>query len=376
VRERAARWQPPSTLPPLYARWMDGLVPGPLPRETEATCERCVMLPAPGPPAAPSALFFEPETKCCTYVPALPNFLVGAILDDDDPALAAGRASVEKRIADRVGVSPLGLQAPPVHRLLYRTGGEGVFGRARALRCPHYVAEAGGACGIWRHRNSVCSTWFCKYSRGATGQGFWQALDQLLATVERELARWCLLRLGVGAPVLGRLLPRGTDRDLSGPPLDGAAVDGRVDNAGYRALWGGWQGREAELYRAAGRLAAGLGWDDVVRLGGASVQAHARIVEGLHRALGVDAIPDRLVVGALRTVALGRSRVRLTTYSAYDPLDVPRVLLEALDCFDGRPTREALRRIRQERHIDVQPDLVRRLVDFGVLVPVDRPAHR
>jgi hypothetical protein len=32
-----------------------------------------------------SALAFHPETKCCTYIPALPNFLVGRIVEDDDP---------------------------------------------------------------------------------------------------------------------------------------------------------------------------------------------------------------------------------------------------------------------------------------------------
>jgi hypothetical protein len=331
------------------------------------------MLPADGRPES-SALFFEPETKCCTYVPALPNFLVGAILDDDDPALAAGRASVETRIAARVGVSPLGLQAPVVHRLLYRAGGEHAFGRARTLRCPHYLAEAGGTCGIWRHRNSVCSTWFCKHSRGNIGQRFWQALDQLLAAVEREVARWCLLRLDVEAAVLARLLPRGTDRDVPSPPPDGAAIDGRVDDASHRALWGRWHGREGELYRSAAHLVSALGWDDVVRLGGASVQSYARVVSDLHQSLGVATLPERLVVGALRTVALGRSRVRITAYSAYDPLDVPKVLFDALVYFDGRPTREALRRIRDERSIEVQPALVRRLVDFGVLVAADQPA--
>lgn len=60
--------------------------------------------------------------------------------------------------------------------------------------------------------------------------------------------------------------------------------------------------------------------------------------------------------------------MRVTTYTAFDPLDLPRALFDALRYFDGRPTAQALRRIRAERGIHVQPDLVRRLVDFGVLV--------
>jgi hypothetical protein len=224
-------WLPPSTLPPLYAGWIGELLDGPLPPEPEATCERCAMLPADG-RRATEGLYFHPEVKCCTYVPALPNFLVGRILADDDPALAAGRASVERRIDARAGVSPVGLEPPPVHALLYRASGEQAFGRSRALRCPHYLESAGGACGIWRHRNGVCSTWFCKHGRGATGQRFWHGLDQLLALIERELARWCLVRLDLDPRTLGRLLPRGTDRSQAGrESIDAAGIDGRAEEA-------------------------------------------------------------------------------------------------------------------------------------------------
>jgi len=56
------------------------------------------------------------------------------------------------------------------------------------------------------------------------------------------------------------------------------------------------------------------------------------------------------------------------TYNPYDPLELPRLLVDVLPYFDGRPTAETLRRIRAERGINVQPDLVRRLVDFRVLI--------
>jgi hypothetical protein len=49
-------------------------------------------------------------------------------------------------------------------------------------------------------------------------------------------------------------------------------------------------------------------------------------------------------------------------------LELPRLLVDVLRYFDGRSTAEALRRIRTEREINVQPNLVRWLVDFGVLI--------
>lgn len=363
-------WTPPSSLPPLYARWITDLLGGPITRESQATCEQCAMLPPPGARGG-TDLYFNAETKCCTYVPALPNYLVGRALGDGDPALAAGRASLERRIADRVGVTPLGLDRPPVHRVLYRLGGPaGAFGRSRALRCPHYLAEAGGACGIWRHRNGVCSTWFCKHVRGATGQRFWHGLEQLLTTVERELARWCLVRLELDPRVLARLLPRGTDR---GTPhdegLDAAAIDARVDDETYRALWGAWRHRERALYLACARLVDHLGWKDVLQIGGGSLEAHARIVAGSYRDAGSESLPDRLVLGPLQTLARGRNHVRVSTYNALDPLELPRLLMDVLPYFDGRPTGQVLRQIRAEKRLNLQPDLLRRLVDFAVLLP-------
>jgi hypothetical protein len=361
------RWQPPSTLPPLYAGWIAGLLDGPLPHESEATCERCAMWPPTGAPAD-ADLYFHPDTKCCTYVPEIPNFLVGRILDDPDPALAPGRASVERRLDARVGVTPLGLARPPAQVLLYQHGAPAGFGRAVSLRCPHYRAEAGGACGIWRHRNGVCSTWFCKHVRGASGQRLWHALEQLLAIVERNLCRWCVLQIGVDADVLARLLPRGSDRESGGVSLDAGGLDGTVSAQAYRAMWGAWQGRERELFRRAAALVESLEWPDVARIGGASVQGFARVVTDAHRAQADEPLPARLAVGAFQTVTVSRERLRVVTYSPYDPLDLPRLLVDVLPYFDGRPTVEALRRIRSERGVNVQPDLVRRLIDFGVLV--------
>src|SRR5437763_2749230 len=138
--------RPVASLPPLYAGWLDALLGGPIPAETKATCHDCAMLAAPGQPAR-EGFFFNPSTKCCTYTPDLPNFLVGDILADEDPAQAAGRAQVEVSLQS-INCTPRGLHRPATAHLLYRVGADTFFGRARALRCPYYLEE-GGSCGIW-----------------------------------------------------------------------------------------------------------------------------------------------------------------------------------------------------------------------------------
>jgi len=153
---------PTSPLPPRYAAWMDELLAGKIPAETHATCSDCAMcaanssLPSSGLDRQSDARFYDPDVKCCSFVPVLWNFLVGDLLADASPESAAGRATVESRLAAGIAVTPLGLASPPVYSALYRHIGP-AFGQTRAMLCPHYLSET-GRCGVWRHRESTCAT--------------------------------------------------------------------------------------------------------------------------------------------------------------------------------------------------------------------------
>ena len=70
-------------LPALYAPWIEEALGHPLPDESRATCDRCVMMTR-GEVDDPDVPY-DPVTRCCTYTPHLPNFLVGAILGDGGP---------------------------------------------------------------------------------------------------------------------------------------------------------------------------------------------------------------------------------------------------------------------------------------------------
>jgi hypothetical protein len=151
---------------------------------------------------------FDPAAKCCTYLPTLPNFLVGMVLSGDDAAAIAGRAIIERRIAEGTGVTPLGLQADPHFAVIHKHAAGDSFGRSLGLRCPQYLPAAGGQCGIWRHRNAVCCIWFCNFERGRVGERFCDALLQLLTMGERHLGLWAARELGEPIAGLGlALLP-------------------------------------------------------------------------------------------------------------------------------------------------------------------------
>src|ERR1700735_2429640 len=107
-----------SPLPPVQAAWISEIVGGPIPAETQATCDDCAMCNQ----VDPAASSFNPETKCCTYLPSLAHFLVGQVRVEDGTAGAAGRESVRARIAAGIGVTPLGLDKAPAYDALYRFG--------------------------------------------------------------------------------------------------------------------------------------------------------------------------------------------------------------------------------------------------------------
>jgi hypothetical protein len=352
-------------LPLLYARWVDSLLGTPIPDERRATCDACAMCTDVGVPPGRTDRYFDPNTKCCTYTPVLPNFLAGRILADSDPATSDGRASVLRRIEARLAVTPLGIGQPPGYANLYEKGDD-TFGHSLALRCPHYI-EAAGRCGIWRHREAVCTTWFCKHERGRLGYSFWrEALLRLLQIVEDALAKWCVLELDIGMDALQMLV---ADAAWTGrpAPLTAAALDLKADAAAYGRIWGAWRGRELEFYRQCGERVEALGWDGALALAGPEGRALAALTRRAFAQLLSEAVPDALMVGELQIAAMGAETARVVTYSGYDPLDVPNLVLALLPGFDGRPTAEVVAAIAARTGVTLDTGLVRKLADFGVL---------
>jgi hypothetical protein len=131
------------------------------------------------------------------------------VLFDDAPLGAQSRALLRQRIAARVGVTPLGVGPAPLYTALFEGSGAAqatasVFGRAPLLRCPHYLEREGGLCGMWRHREAQCATWFCRFERGALGKLFWSVLGNLLHAVETSLRTWAAAQAGLDDEALAR----------------------------------------------------------------------------------------------------------------------------------------------------------------------------
>lgn len=353
---------------------MGEVLSGRIPEETDATCDNCAMCTRNSQPHSSEELFYNPETKCCTYIPTLPNFIVGGILGDGDAGFAAGRVTVEARLRAGIAVTPLGLGMPPTFGLLYSRTGPQTFGLSKTLRCPHYLVEEGGRCGVWKHRAAVCATWYCKYVRGAVSAKFWKLLHQLLSTVEESLSRWCIYELDVGVEALGLLFPIQSFPDQN-RQLDGLALDGKFDRTTYAMAWGKWLGHEQEFYREAARLVKGLHWRDIIAIGGSELKICEQLVRDAYGKLTSNELPPFLKVGTMNVLQMGHDSFRVTTYSPIDPIEVRKSVMAVLPYFDGGPISKSTADIEEREGVKLSQRLVRKLVDFEILIPPKTPMN-
>lgn len=342
-------------LPLLYDRWLREVLLGPAPEERRATCESCPLVSGETPRS--SEVRYDPSVKCCTYLPELPNFLVGLALLSDDPAGGWGRDTLADRTSRGSGVSPLGLRMTPLYRFLYDKTSQGVFGRSPSLRCPHFQSED-GSCGIWQFRNGVCATWFCRHERGRVGELFWNATKRLLGILEEELAWWCLLELDLAPDQLSAILTgvqHSIEEDVARELVDGA------DAARAMRLWGKWHGRELELYLQCGRLVGSMPWAQVRTICGTRLRVAEQEVRRRHYDLNEEAHTTLVQLGSFRVHARTPEIVRISAYRATDILEVP---VAAMDAIMGAHADAAT---QNSSLSGLEPDLLRALVDHGVL---------
>jgi Fe-S-cluster containining protein len=359
-------------LPPLYRDLLGEPFAEAIPPESKATCASCAMLEggcagASVPPVDGKSRFFRPDTKCCTFHPRLPNYLLGAILTSSDPALAEGRRRTAERVASRVGVTPEWLHAPRAFTLLYDNA-RGAFGRAKGLRCPFYETSTGG-CTIWAHRDAVCSTYFCKYEAGADGRRFWTAVKELVSLVEIQLARAALLEL---AP---ELLDREPGTRPVATPVGPEDIDGGPPpHAEYAAAWGAWAGREVELYAACDAFVRSLSARDLDALLGLDGRIARRAVRRALDGMRSTALPPVLRLDPAATVAwLPDGSLALAAYSELEAVALPGAAYRLLARFTGDEPVSAVRaRLRAEEHADLSDEVLLELVRHRVLTPPPR----
>jgi hypothetical protein len=358
-----------SILPPILGPLVPDSFDRPAVDEPRATCSSCAMCEESKNLPSPTGNF-RPDAKCCTFHPALPNYLVGGLLSDSDPALDEGKRRVREKIANRIGVTPQWISPPRKLRVyLEAARNMGVFGRTRALLCPYYVDESGGSCSVWRYRDAVCTTYFCKYSHGLRGYAFWTKLKEYLTHVEGLLSKYACATVdpAVAEPQIPHL--KITVEDLEDRP---------PNDADYARYWGKWVGKEEAFYLACAEAVRGLGREGFARIVDASVtvrDCHAQLMAHYDKIARPDA-PATLVPNPRMRAANIDGTMAVTTYNPCDSYGLPKDVYDALQSFEPDvPVKKIVKRLKQKKGIEIGAELLADLVMHAVLVTPEAAAQ-
>lgn len=354
-----------SLLPSVYASLLPPHFDQPVVQETRATCGSCQMLNQGTLPDGVSGVFFRPETKCCTYQPSVPNYLIGALLSDTRADVAEGQERVRAHIKTRMGVTPQWLGPTAKYEVLYDASMRTSFGKNTVLKCTYYADD--GRCTIWRHRETICSTFYCKFSSGALAAAFWKALKDYLVHMELTLARWAMeaVSLDVNEPNT----PRGTlaiheleDR----PPPDGL----------YKKWWGPYVDREAEFYIACHDKIKTLNREKYVQL--VDTKKGKELLTACmtaYQAIGTHKLPQRLQLNPkarVLPVVNGNGVIVTAPYNVYDSVLIDPELYQILRRFKhDMPAAEMRKKLREEEGIELEDALLESFSRHQILLGPD-----
>ncbi len=354
------------TLSSLHERWLNEVLGAPAPSEPGSTCAACAMCQPAQTATHTNRSHYSPQTKCCTYWPTLPNYLVGSILRD------ATSESGHRLASDMISTdlaNPLGLAVAPWYQALYSVSSAHEFGTSERLLCPFYTSSNGGTCAIWRSRNSVCSTYFCKLTRGARSQDFWSAAKELLGFAERSISVWAAHANGVAIDGIPANLATASDR----PQLEKYTLDGRLRRDAEK--WRLDSAERAAFYISCYDSVARLTWQAIEAIGGTAIGVRAARLKSAHTRLvrpRQSAAPE---MGRLTVARADAETFLVATYRSSDAQQMHRDLLTVLPFFDGRPTSEAIETIAAHSNIALTSEDVDRLIDYGILCESEGPRY-
>ncbi len=317
--------------------------------ETAATCADCAMWADQDTINTTQWITFSKESKCCTHYPNLPNYLIGALLEDESPELKTGKSRLLSELSRRVGTLPHGLFRPRKFAFLIRHSPDS-FGRSNMLICPFYERDD-GVCTLWPYRNGVCGTWFCKYIDGEDGRLFWLSLRKFLVHVEECLSWHIMMKAGWPADTI--LYKQSHDAMLTSEDMDEKPIKPCL----YKKLWHEYAGREEEWYRNSCRIMEDITPDKFLSIIGVTGRTLMDSVLSKQRVILAESIPGTLKRNPkLKVIDISNDSYTLAGYSAFDPVTLTKRMYRLLDSFNENQTTD---------------EIIEQLIAQGMPVPAD-----
>lgn len=216
----------------LFPKFLDWEVP----KEKLADCANCHLCSTPKRSVS--------TNKCCTYYATLPNYMVGAILVEQDAQWAAGKKVVLNNIAKKKGVTPYGITSPKefveLNEEMRKAGKLEIlsYKDREKLTCA-YLDD--GKCTVWKFRSELCITYFCHSVGAQAGKVFWENLYQYVRFIEKQLSVYALVQLNYPPHKLSLNVLEPQNLYLQNN-------DFSLNEKVYKNMWKGVETTVAELY--------------------------------------------------------------------------------------------------------------------------------
>ncbi|MBN2682439.1 MAG: hypothetical protein JXR58_08010 [Bacteroidales bacterium] len=339
-------------LPEIYQNLFPEFFYKEIKKETIATCDNCIMLEGNNP--IKNMSFYLKETKCCTFFPFIPNYMVGLILKEGSEY---GQAAVRKLISERVGISPKGISPGKKYQLDFELSREKGFGQNLSLKCPFLDSDVD--CSIWEARGAVCATYFCRNVCGYDGEQFWHSVKNYLSAAEQKLARYAILE---------------TDKNLAitkNKPdnrfcFSADEID-QTQSPDYETIWGKWLGREEIFFQYCYEKIEKLNAESFEKLMGIENDFLFVSLEKSYEEMMFPILPDRLMLNPEATFTRESNSFILNVYSG--SFNISDVFFEVLNCFTGEfNVAETISNIGENPGIEIDEELLVNLYQNRVLI--------
>jgi len=356
-----------ASLPPIYEPLLSDFFDREAIVETRATCDDCEMCNKGQHPEGVEATYFRPDVKCCSFHPSLPNFLAGSILSDERAEAAEGKKRMRALIAARIGVTPHWLSPSAKYHMLYEAARRASFGRTDNLICPYFDED--GRCSVWRHRESICTTYYCKFTRGVHSGKFWNALKGYLSFTEGCLARWSSREVDKEVTEIQVNPHQLTLEELEDLP---------PNEEMYKRHWKSWVGREAEFYMACAAKIRGMDRAAFEKVVDAAPRGKdlTTTLKTMYANAIAPRLPDKLKLHPkLKTLLLVNNKgMAITTpYNPYDIFSVEGRVYETLQELTHDTTFAETRAQLEKDGTPLDDELVKVLASHEVLIAPDHP---
>ena len=338
------------TIPEFYHSILPPFFQQQIPPEPFSDCFNCPMIAEKGEDSGLDlSRPFAHETKCCTFTPRIPNYMVGGILSDPDPSLIEGKQRIVKKIQSGEGILPSGVYPTKEYNDYFIDKSALGFGRSTSLLCPYFIQDK-HSCTIWKYREVICAFWYCKHIAAKRGSDFWNSMVDYLKFIQDSF-------IGIAAKECGLYLHN---------------QDEPVETLNrYNEIWGNWLGQEEEYYKKCFEIVRNLPATQTKEIF-ATAQGFEKIVE--HRYNDFVYLPEFLIANnsSLRQSKEDNYQIELSSYikstdkSIAWSFQIPRF---AIDYFDGQTqTKEVIRMVDEKHFINLELEILIALYRHDILL--------